>query len=168
LGADVEVCRRAGLLHDLGKAADLDMEGPHHHISRDLALRFGESRAVGHAIEAHHEDIQPETVEAVLVQVADAISASRPGARRESLENYVRRLEKLEAICDSFPGVEKSYVMQAGRELRVMVQPDSVTDQNAEIMAREICRRIDDEVQHPGQIKVTVIRETRAVGSKAA
>jgi ribonucrease Y len=142
LGADVEVCRRAGLLHDIGKAADVDIEGPHHHISRDLALRYGESRAVAHAIEAHHDDIVPETVEAVLVQAADAMSASRPGARRESLENYVRRIENLEAICDSFPGVEKSYVMS---------------------MAREICRRIDEEVQHPGQIKVTVIRETRAI-----
>ncbi|HET6386257.1 MAG TPA: ribonuclease Y [Armatimonadota bacterium] len=163
LGADTEVCRRAGLLHDIGKAADMEMEGPHHHISRDLALRFGESRAVAHAIEAHHEDIAPETVEAVLVQVADALSASRPGARRETLENYVHRLEKLEAICDSFPGVEKSFVMQAGRELRVMVQPEAVSDHDAEVMAREICRRIDEEVQHPGQIKVSVIRETRAV-----
>ena len=163
MGASVEVCRRAGLLHDIGKAADTDVEGPHHHISRDMALRYGETKAVAHAIEAHHDDIQPETVEAVLVQVADALSASRPGARRESLENYVKRLEKLEALCDSFPGVEKSYVMQAGRELRVMVHPEHVTDEQAEIMAREICRRIDEDVQHPGQIKVTVIRETRAI-----
>jgi ribonuclease Y len=163
LGADVEVCRRAALLHDIGKAADVELEGPHHHISRNLAIRYGESRAVAHAIEAHHDDITPETVEAVLVQVADALSASRPGARRESLENYVKRLEKLEAVCDSFPGVEKSYVMQAGRELRVMVQPEIVSDERAEDIAREICRRIDEEIQHPGQIKVTVIREKRAI-----
>ncbi|MGQ9525198.1 MAG: ribonuclease Y [Armatimonadota bacterium] len=165
LGANVAVAKRAGLLHDIGKAVDFEVEGAHHVISADLARRYGENDDVLHAIEMHHPENgrQPETIEAILVQCADAISAARPGARRDVLENYVKRLQKLEAIVDSLPGVEKSYAMQAGREIRVMVKPDLVDDLEAARLAREAARKIEEELQYPGQIRVTVIRETRAV-----
>lgn len=165
LGANVAVAKRAGLLHDIGKAVDFEVEGAHHVISVDLAKRYGENNDVLHAIEMHHPENgrEPETIEAILVQCADAISAARPGARRDVLENYIKRLQKLEAIVDSLPGVEKSYAMQAGREIRVMVKPDQVDDLEAVRLAREAARKIEEELQYPGQIRVTVIRETRAV-----
>ncbi|MDO4740329.1 MAG: ribonuclease Y [Eubacteriales bacterium] len=163
LGADVNVAKRGGLLHDIGKAIDHEVEGTHVSIGVDLARKFHESEAVIHCIAAHHNDVEPTTVEAVLVQAADAISAARPGARRESLENYIKRLDKLEEICTSFEGVEKSYAIQSGREVRVMVKPDDVNDAGTIILAREICKRIEQEMEYPGQIKVNVIREKRAV-----
>jgi len=163
LGADVKLAKRAGLLHDIGKAIDHEVEGPHVTIGADLAKKYRESAEVIHAIAAHHGDIEPETVEAVLVQAADAISAARPGARRETLENYIKRLEKLEQIADSFEGVDKSYAIQAGREIRIIVKPERVDDVIATQMAREIVKRIEGELDYPGQIKVTVIREVRAV-----
>lgn len=164
LGANVEIARRAGLLHDLGKV-DFESEQPHALISRDLMLRYGEHEEAAHAAGAHHGDIEPETAEAVIVITADAISAARPGARREMLENYVRRLQKLETIADSFPGVEKTYAVQAGREIRLMVRPGEVDDLAAIELARAAAKRIEEEMasQYPGQVKVTVIRETRAV-----
>lgn len=164
LGANVEIARRAGLLHDLGKVY-YESDQPHALISRDLMLRYGEHEEAAHAAGAHHNDIEPETVEAVIVMTADAISASRPGARREMLENYVRRLQKLEMIGDAFPGVEKTYAVQAGREIRLMVRPGEVDDLAAIQLARAAAKRIEEEMasQFPGQIKVTVIRETRAV-----
>jgi ribonuclease Y len=164
LGANVEIARRAGLLHDLGKV-DFENDQPHALISRDLMLRYGEHEEAAHAAGAHHNDIEPETIEAVIVQTADAISAARPGARREMLENYVRRLQKLETIGDSFPGVEKTYAVQAGREIRLMVRPGEVDDLAAIQLARAAAKRIEEEMasQYPSQIKVTVIRETRAV-----
>lgn len=163
LGADVRLAKRCGLLHDLGKAIDQDVEGPHAVIGAELAKRFGEKPDVVNAIEAHHEEIEPLTVEAVLVQAGDAISASRPGARRETLESYVKRLEKLEALAESYKGVEKSYAMQAGREIRIMVRPGEIDDGEAMLLAREIAKDIEEQLQYPGQIKVTVIRENRAV-----
>jgi ribonucrease Y len=163
LGADVRLAKRAGFLHDLGKAVDHEVEGPHAVIGADLAKRFGENEAVLHAIEAHHGDVEPHTVEAVLVQAADAISAARPGARRETLESYVKRLEKLEAIAEAFDGVEKTFAMQAGREIRIMVKPDEIGDGESVTLARDIAHKIEEELQYPGQIKVTVIRESRAV-----
>jgi ribonuclease Y len=163
LGVDVNIAKRAGLLHDIGKAADQEVEGTHHQISADLAKRYKESPAVVHAIAAHHGDIEAKTVEAVLVAAADAVSAARPGARRETLESYIKRLERLEAIADSFDGVDKSYAIQAGREIRIMVKPDRIDDTNSTLLARDIAKRIEDELEYPGQIKVTVIRETRAV-----
>lgn len=163
LGADVNIAKRAGLLHDLGKAIDYEIEAPHHDISVDLCRRYGESPEVIHAIEAHHGDVEPQTIEAVLLQAADAISSARPGARKEVLENYIKRLRQLEEIGDSIPGVEKTYVVQAGREVRIMVKPEEVDDTKAVLLAREVARRIEEEVPHPGQIKVTVIREVRAV-----
>ncbi|HEY8496699.1 MAG TPA: ribonuclease Y [Limnochordales bacterium] len=163
LGCDVKVARRAGLLHDIGKAVDHETEGTHVKIGMDLLRRYRESPEVIHAMACHHGDFEPQTVEAMLVTAADAISAARPGARRESLGNYIKRLERLEAIANSFEGVEKSYAIQAGREIRIMVKPDKVDDAMAALMAREIVKRIESELQYPGQIKVTVIRETRAV-----
>lgn len=163
LGADVKLAKRAGLLHDIGKAIDHEVEGPHVTIGADLAKKYRESAAVVHGIAAHHGDVEPETVEAVLVQAADAISAARPGARRETLENYIKRLEKLEQIADSFEGVDKSYAIQAGREIRIIVKPERVDDVIATQMARDIVKRIEGELDYPGQIKVTVIREVRAV-----
>jgi ribonucrease Y len=164
LGANAEIARRAGLLHDLGKVY-YDSDQPHALISRDLMLRYGESEEASLAAGAHHNDIEPETVEAVIVMIADTISATRPGARREMLENYVRRLQKLETIGDAFPGVEKTYAVQAGREIRLMVRPGEVDDLAAIQLAKEAAKRIEEEMasQYPGQIKVTVIRETRAV-----
>ncbi|MGC8834980.1 MAG: ribonuclease Y [Armatimonadota bacterium] len=165
LGANIAVAKRAGLLHDIGKAVDFEVEGAHHVISADLARRYGESEDVVHAIEMHHPENgkEPETIEAILVQCADTISAARPGARRDVLENYIKRLQKLEAIVDSLPGVDKCYAMQAGREIRVMVKPELVDDLEAARLAREAARKIEEELEYPGQIRVTVIRETRAV-----
>ena len=163
LGVDVQLAKRAGLLHDLGKAIDHEIEGPHALIGADLARRMNESKAVVHAIEAHHGDVEPNTVEAVLVQAADAISAGRPGARRETLESYIKRLEKLEAVANSHKGVEKTYAMQAGREIRVMVKPEQISDADAVVLARDIAKQIEDELEYPGQIKVMVIRESRSV-----
>src|SRR5690625_1663473 len=163
LGCDVKVARRAGLLHDIGKAVDHETEGTHVEIGVDLLRRYREADDVIHAVECHHGDREPQTVEAMLVAAADAVSAARPGARRESLANYIKRLERLEGIANSFEGVEKSYAIQAGREVRIMVRPDKVDDSTATKMARDIVKRIESELQYPGQIKVTVIRETRAV-----
>ena len=163
LGADVNLAKRAGLLHDIGKAIDHEVEGPHVTIGADIAKKFRESAAVIHAIAAHHGDIEPNTVEAVLVQAADAISAARPGARRETLESYIKRLERLEKIADSFDGVEKAFAIQAGREIRIMVKPEKVDDAAAAFISREIAKKIEDELEYPGQIKVVVIREIRAV-----
>ena len=164
LGADALVARRAGLLHDVGKAVDHEIEGTHLSIGIDLLRRYGESDAVIHGMEAHHFDVEPKTVEAVLVQAADALSAARPGARRDMLETYVKRLQKLEEIADAFNGVSKAYAIQAGRELRIIVESDQVSDNEAIWLSKDIAKRIEKEVQYPGEIKVTVIRETRAVG----
>ena len=163
LGADVKIAKRAGLLHDLGKAVDHEVEGPHVAIGVDLAKRYKESKEVIHGIEAHHGDVEPETIEAVLVQAADAISAARPGARRETLETYIKRLKKLEEIANSFEGIERSFAIQAGREIRVMVKPDTISDDETVHTAREIVKQIERELEYPGQIKVNVIRETRSI-----
>ena len=162
LGADVQLAKRAGLLHDIGKAVDHEAEGTHVTLGGELARKYHESPDVIHAILAHHNDVEPQTVEAVLVQAADAISAARPGARRESLENYIKRLEKLEEIANSFDGVEKCFAIQSGREVRIMVKPDDVTDEGTKILAKEIAKRIEKEMEYPGQIRVNVIRETRS------
>ena len=163
LGVDAKSARRAGLLHDLGKAIDHEVEGPHAVIGADLARRYGEKPHIVHAIEAHHGDVDPDSVLAVLVMAADAISASRPGARRESAENYIKRLEKLEEISNSHAGVERTYAMQAGREVHVMVQPDKVSDAEATVLAHDIAHQIEEEMDYPGQVRVVVIRESRAV-----
>lgn len=163
LGVDVDLAKRAGLLHDLGKAIDHEVDGPHAVIGADLARRMNEPAQIIHCIEAHHADVEPMTVEAVLVQAADAISAARPGARRETLESYIKRLEKLEAVAQSHPGVEKCYAMQAGREIRIMVKPEVIDDASTIILARDIAKQIEDELEYPGQIKVLVIRESRVV-----
>lgn len=163
LGLDAKVARRAGLLHDLGKAIDHDVEGPHAVIGADLARRYGEKPFIVHAIEAHHGDVDPDSVLAVLVMAADAISASRPGARRESAENYIKRLEKLEEIANAHEGVERTYAMQAGREIHVMVQPDKISDAQSTVLAHDIAHQIEEEMEYPGQVRVVVIRESRAV-----
>ena len=163
IGADPKIARRAGLLHDIGKALDHDMEGTHVEIGVDVLKKFKESPIVINAVEAHHGDVEPKTIEAILVQAADAISASRPGARRETLETYIKRLEKLEEIADSFDGVEKSFAIQAGREVRLIVKPDKVSDSEMIIMARDVAKRVESEMEYPGQIKVNVIREVRAI-----
>jgi ribonuclease Y len=163
LGTDIQLAKRCTLLHDIGKAITHEVEGSHALIGAELARRLKESPAVCHAIEAHHAEVEQRTVEAVITQTADAISSARPGARRETLETYVKRLERLERLAESFPGVDKCYAMQAGREVRVMVDPDRIDDLQAEVLARDIAKRIEEELQYPGQIKVMVIREHRAI-----
>jgi ribonuclease Y len=163
IGADAALAKRAGLLHDIGKAIDHEVEGPHVTIGADLARKYRESHEITHAIAAHHGDEPFQSVEAVLVAAADAISAARPGARRETLEAYIKRLEKLEEIANNFDGVEKSFAIQAGREIRIIVKPDKVDDEASVIMARDIVRQIEGNMEYPGQIRVVVIRETRAV-----
>ena len=163
LGVDVQLAKRAGLLHDLGKSVDHEMEGSHVQLGVELARKYKESPAVIHAIEAHHGDVEPRTIVACLVQAADAISASRPGARRENVENYIRRLEKLETLTGSYPGVEKAYAIQAGREVRIMVKPEEVSEDNMILLARDLSKKIESELEYPGQIMVNVIRETKAV-----
>lgn len=163
LGGDIAVAKRAGLLHDLGKAIDHEVEGSHVTIGGDIAKKYKENDDVIHAILAHHGDIQPTTLVACLVQAADSISAARPGARRENIETYIKRLEKLEEIANSFTGVEKSFAIQAGREVRIMVKPESVTDEETILLARDIVKKIENEMEYPGQIKVNVIRELRSI-----
>ena len=163
LGVDVALAKRAGLLHDLGKAIDHEVEGSHVQLGADLARKYKENPVVVNAIEAHHGDVEPKTVIAVLIQAADAVSAARPGARRENVENYIRRLQKLEELTGSWPGVEKAFAIQAGREVRIMVKPEVVTEDNMILLARDIAKKIEAELEYPGQIKVNVIRETKAV-----
>jgi ribonuclease Y len=163
LGIDPAVARRAGLLHDIGKALDHEIEGSHVEIGVEAARKYKESEAVVHAIQAHHGDVEAKTVAACLVQAADAISAARPGARRENLENYIKRLEKLEAVASSFEGVDRSFAIQAGREIRIMVKPEAVSDDDMVLLARKICKKIESDLEYPGQIKVNIIRESRAI-----
>ena len=163
LGVEVSLAKRAGLLHDLGKAVDHEMEGSHVQLGADLAKKYKENPVIVNAIEAHHGDVEPKTIIAVLVQAADAISAARPGARRENVENYIRRLQKLEELTGTWPGVDKAYAIQAGREIRIMVKPEVVTEDNMILLARDIAKKIEAELEYPGQIKVNVIRETKAV-----
>ena len=163
LGVDVALAKRAGLLHDLGKSIDHEVEGSHVQLGADLARKYKENPVVVNAIEAHHGDVEPKTVIAVLVQAADAVSAARPGARRENVENYIRRLQKLEELTSSYPGVEKAFAIQAGREVRIMVKPEEVSEDNMILLARDVAKKIEAELEYPGQIKVNVIRETKAV-----
>jgi ribonuclease Y len=163
LGLDVAFCKRAGLLHDIGKAVDQEVEGTHHQISADLAKKYNESPKMINAIISHHEGIQePQSAEAFIVAAADAISAARPGARRESIEHYLKRLEKLEKLATSFRGVTSAYAIQAGREIRILVEPEDIDDKGAQVLARDIAKKVEQELEYPGQIKVTVIREVRA------
>lgn len=163
LGADIQAAKRAGLLHDLGKAVDHELEGTHVSLGVEFARKYKEKEEIIHAIEAHHNDVEPRTIVACLVQAADAISAARPGARRENLENYIKRLEQLETITGSYPGVDKSYAIQAGREVRVMVKPEQVSEDQMVILARDLAKKIEEEMEYPGQIKVHVLRETKVV-----
>jgi ribonuclease Y len=163
IGADIDVCKRAALLHDIGKGVETDGDGNHAEIGMDLAKKIGEDASVVNAIGAHHNDVEPSSLEAVVVQIADAISASRPGARRETLDNYLKRLENLEKIAEGFEGVDKAYAIQAGREIRIMVNNDEVDDEGAKNMAKNIAKKIESELKYPGRIKVTIIRETRIV-----
>ena len=163
LGLDPKLARRAGLLHDIGKALDHDMEGTHVEIGVDVLKKYKENEKVINAVEAHHGDVEPQTIEAVLVQAADAISASRPGARRETLEAYIKRLQQLEEIANSFEGVEKSFAIQAGREVRIIVKPEKVSDSEMTLMARDVAKKVENEMDYPGQIKVNIIRETRVI-----
>ena len=162
VGADVNVARRGALLHDLGKAIDREVEGTHALLGADLARRFGVMEPVVHCIEAHHEEVQPRTIEAIIVQVADSISGGRPGARMESLESYIKRLEALETVATSFPGVDKAFAIQAGREVRIIVKPEEIDDLGSMRLARDVSKKIEETMEYPGQIKVTVVRETRA------
>ena len=163
MGVDVALAKRAGLLHDIGKSLDHEQEGSHVQLGVEIAKRYNESPDVIHAIEAHHNDVEPRTLIACLVQAADAISAARPGARRENVENYIRRLEKLEELTGTHPGVEKAFAIQAGREVRIMVKPEEVSEDSMVLLARELARKIENELEYPGQIKINVIRETKAV-----
>lgn len=163
IGANVNEARKGGLLHDIGKAVDHEVEGPHAQIGADIARRYGVNAVVCNAIAAHHQEVEQESIEATVVQIADAISASRPGARGESLDNYIKRLDDLQEIADSFPGVERSFAIQAGREIRIIVRPEEVDDGASSRLARDVVRKIEEQLQYPGQIKVTVIRETRAI-----
>ena len=163
LGSDIKLAKRAGLLHDIGKSVDHEIEGTHVDIGMDLLRKYKESKEVIHAMSTHHGDYEPETIEAVLITAADAISAARPGARRETLESYIRRLEKLEEIANAYNGVEKSFAIQAGREIRIMVKPEQYNDEEIVVLARDITKCIEDELEYPGQIKVHIIRETRAI-----
>ena len=163
LGLDSTRARRAGLLHDIGKALDHDMEGTHVEIGVEVLRKFKENEKVINAVEAHHGDVETQTIEAALVQAADAISASRPGARRETLEAYIKRLEQLESIANTFEGVDKSYAIQAGREVRIMVKPDKISDSEMTVLGRDIAKKFEDEMEYPGQIKVNMIRETRTI-----
>ena len=163
IGANITEAKRAGLLHDLGKSIDHEVEGSHVQIGVELARKYRENENVIHAIEAHHNDVEPRTIVACLVQAADAISAARPGARRENLENYIKRLEKLEEVTSSFPGVEKSFAIQAGREVRIMVKPEQVSEDQMVLLARDIAKKIEDELEYPGQIKVHLLRETKVI-----
>ena len=163
LGADVNGAKRAGLLHDIGKALTHEVEGSHVNIGVDVARKYKENQNILHAIEAHHGDVEPRTIVACLVQAADAISAARPGARRENVENYIKRLQKLEEIANSFEGVEKCYAIQAGREIRILVKPEVVKDDQTILVAREIAKKIESELDYPGQVKVHVVRESRAI-----
>ena len=162
LGVDPVLARRAGLLHDIGKAMTHEIDGSHVQIGVDIARKYKESKDVIHAIEAHHGDVEAQTVIAVIIQAADAVSAARPGARRENLESYIKRLQKLEEIANSFNGIEKSFAIQAGREVRIMVKPESVSDDDMVFLARDIAKKIESELEYPGQIKVNLIRETRS------
>ena len=163
LGLDPKLARRAGLLHDIGKALDHDMEGTHVELGVEILRKYKENENVINAVQAHHGDVEPKTIEAVLVQAADAISASRPGARRETLEAYIKRLEQLENIADSFEGVEKSFAIQAGREIRIIVKPEKIDDNQMTLLARDVAKKVEDEMEYPGQIKVNVVRETRVI-----
>jgi ribonucrease Y len=163
LGIDPATPKRGALLHDVGKAVTHEIEGSHAIIGAEIARRMKESPEVVHCIESHHGEVEQRTVEAVIAQIADGISGGRPGARRESLETYIKRLERLEEICNTYPGVEKVYAMQAGREVRIMVKPQDVDDLAAQILARDIAKQVEEELQYPGQIKITVVRETRSV-----
>jgi ribonuclease Y len=163
LGADVTIAKEGGLLHDIGKAVDHEVEGPHAAIGTDLVKRYGRPARVVNAVAAHHSEVEPQCIEAILVGAADAISGARPGARRESLENYLKRVRGLEDIANSFTGVSQSYAIQAGREIRIIVRPDDVDDLAAIQLSKNVARQVEETLQYPGQIKVTVIRETRAV-----
>ena len=163
IGANVELAKRGGLLHDIGKVLVNEIETSHAIVGGEFIKRFGEKQDVINAVMAHHNEVEFETVEAILVQAADAVSASRPGARRETLTAYIKRLENLEEIANSFEGVESSYAIQAGRELRIVINPDKISDDEATLMSREVAKKIEDTMQYPGQIKVTILRETRAV-----
>ena len=163
MGVDVTTARRAGLLHDIGKAMTAEVDGSHVHLGVEIATKYRESKEILHAIEAHHNDVEPTTALDFIIQAADAISAARPGARREDVENYIKRLQKLEEVAGDFAGVEKTFAIQAGREVRIMVKPEMINDDKMKILARDIAQKIENELDYPGQIKVSVIRESRHV-----